>query len=460
MSSIQISLQATLLGWLTQRGLATSSELQKLTGKSQPTVSRALAALTAQGVVTLGRGRATRYGLSKPILGSLLGQQPVWLHDTLGGVRRWGTLTWLAGNQLHVQTDGMEWLVKDSLPWFLAPLRLEGFLGRLRARATQLAARVGDDPLRWSAEQQLYVAIAQGHEAPGAITLGDPESASMADPVPAADHERALRYDEIAANVAEHLPAGSSAAGEQPKFLVTRSLVTRRIAGAGPTAEWESLIVKFTPPRGTPFGERWHDLLHAEAIALRTLSEAGEPVAEARVLSSDRRTYLESVRFDRIGHHGRRHVVPLWAVQEAFVSGSTGPRWTSTCDELERQRRLSTEDAQRVRLWRLFGELIGNNDMHAGNLSLWADDPASGRFSLAPCYDMLPMAYKPEPVREDFGILPLTFLRPVVFDTAAWAQARELALHFWQQLAAHEGCGENMRAVAAENARRVAGLAA
>ena len=368
-----------MLGLLTQRGLATSSELQKLTGKSQPTVSRALAALTTQGVVPLGRGRATRYGLSKPILGSLLGQQPIGLHDLHGGIQRWGTLTWLAGNQLHVQTKGMEWLLKDRLPWFLAPLRLEGFLGRLQARTTHLGARVGDDPLRWSVEQQLYAAIAQVHDAPGAMTLGDPEGGSAADPVPTDDPERARRYDEIAANVAEYLPAGSSAAGEQPKFLVTR-----KVAGDGQHADWERLIVKFAPPRGTPFGERWHDLLHAEAIALRTLGEAGEPVAMARVLSSDRRTYLESVRFDRIGRHGRRHVVPLWAVQEAFVNGPTGHRWTHTCDELERQRRLSAEDAHHVRLWRLFGELIGNNDMHAGNLSLWADDPASGRFSLAP----------------------------------------------------------------------------
>ena len=410
--------------------------------------------MSAQGVVTLGHGRATRYGLCRPLLGSRLGQQPVWLHDIHGGIRRWGTLTWLAGNQLHVQADSMEWLLMDSLPWFLAPLRLEGFLGRLHARTTHLAARVGDDPQRWGVEEQLYAAIAQVHDAPGAMTLGDPEGGSAADPVPTGDPERARRYDEIAANVAGYLPAGSSAAGEQPKFLVTR-----KVSGDGPQTEWERLIVKFAPPRGTPFGERWHDLLHAEAIALNTLAEAGQPVALARVLSSDRRTYLESVRFDRIGRHGRRHVVPLWAVQEAFVNRLTGPRWTDTCDELERQRRLGAEDAQRVRLWRMFGELIGNNDMHAGNLSLWADDPASGRFELAPCYDMLPMAYKPEPAREDFGLTPLTFSRPATFDTSAWVQARELALRFWQRLADHVVCSREMRSVATENARRVASLA-
>lgn len=443
-------LQGALLGFLAQRGLATSNELQALTGMSQPTVSRALAGLSAQGVVTLGRGRATRYGLCRPILGVRSGQQAVWRYGMHGNMERWGTLTWLAGEQIHVQAQGMEWLVKGELPWFLAPLRMEGFLGRLQARRSHVSTLVGDDPSRWGVEQQLYVATSQVHDAPGAMTLGSPEGPGAIEPAPTDDAARSLHYDRIAANVADHLPAGSSAAGEQAKFLVNR-----RTAGAGQTAEWEWLLVKFTPPRGTPFGERWNDLLHAEALALATLADAGEPVARARVLSSGRRTYLESVRFDRIGGHGRRHAVPLWAVHKAFVNGPSNERWTGTCDELERQKRLSAEDAQRVRLWRLFGNLIGNNDMHAGNLSLWADDPRSGRFTLAPCYDMLPMAYKPEPVREDFGPTPLTFSRPPVFDTQAWTQARALALRFWHQLGQHEGCSAEWRAVASENARRI-----
>ena len=51
------------------------------------------------------------------------------------------------------------------------------------------------------------------------------------------------------------------------------------------------------------------------------------------------------------------------------------------------QRRASAGDAQRVRLLHAFGRLIGNSDMHFGNLSLWTEEPASGRFSLAPCSD-------------------------------------------------------------------------
>jgi hypothetical protein len=42
-------------------GLATSVQLQKALGKSQPTVSRLLGELQPQ-VLALGAGRATRYG--------------------------------------------------------------------------------------------------------------------------------------------------------------------------------------------------------------------------------------------------------------------------------------------------------------------------------------------------------------------------------------------------------------
>ena len=443
--------RGSLLGRLMQGGLASSQELQALIGKSQATVSRALAALSAEGVVALGRGRATRYGLCRPILGSVLGQQPVWRHAD--GIQRWGTLTWLAGGQIHVQTEGAEWLEVGKLPWFLSTLRLEGFLGRLQARASPLAARIGADPARWSVEEQLFVAIAQLHDSPGAMTLGSPEGAGAAEPAPTDDAARLHHYDIVAANVAQHLPAGSSAAGEQPKFLATRLT-----SGEGPAAEWESLTVKFTPPRGTPFGERWNDLLQAEKLALDTLADAGEPVARARVLSSARRTYLESVRFDRNGRHARRHAVPLWAVHDAFVKVPRNDRWTSSCDELERQRRLSAQDAKRVRLWRAFGELIGNNDMHAGNLSLWADDPRRGSFELAPCYDMLPMAYKPEPLHEDFGLTPLTPIRRPAFDPGTWAQARALAAHFWHRVSKQRACSAGMQGVAAENARRVDAL--
>jgi hypothetical protein len=97
----------------------------------------------------------------------------------------------------------------------------------------------------------------------------------------------------------------------------------------------QAVLVKFSPPRDTPFGERWHDLLHAEALALQVLQAHGVAVAHSAVIETPARTYLVSERFDRLapkeGRHfeGRRHAVPLHAVHDAFVSG---PRhhWATT----------------------------------------------------------------------------------------------------------------------------------
>ena len=447
----------TTIAFLETQGVATSAQVQTALGKSQPTVSRLMRSLAPQGVLALGRGRLARYALGKPILGSVFAQQPIWIVDEHGGVSRWGTLSFLASHQVHVQHASAEWLSRDALPWFLSPLRHEGFLGRMWARTTHLAERLGDDPQRWTTEQHLYATLARIHDTPGALLIGDtnefnPSAAAFS------DAQRALEYDAIADAVMEHqlLPGNSSAGGEQAKFLRSRPLDADKPKNW--KSDWESLLVKFTPPRGTPFGERWHDLLHAEALALRTLGHAGEPVAEVRILESRRRTYLESVRFDRVGRHGRRHVVPLQAIHEAFVGDLTMRGWTNTCDALVAQRRLSESDAARVRLWQAFGQLIGNNDMHSRNLSFVAEDIVGGRFALAPCYDMLPMRYRPEVQRNDMGLTPLRFERPANIDTQLFSAASALAQRFWRMVAAHASCSTAFRAVAKENAARIANL--
>jgi hypothetical protein len=53
---------------------------------------------------------------------------------------------------------------------------------------------------------------------------------------------------------------------------------------------------------------------------------------------------------------------------------------------------ISQDEARLTRLLDTFGALIANTDRHLGNLSLFADNVAH---SLAPAYDMLPMAYRP-----------------------------------------------------------------
>lgn len=418
-----------LLAALSSLGLATSAQLQVATGRSQPTLSRLLRELSTE-VLTLGRGRQTRYALPKPILGASAVQPLVWVHED-GRAETWGQLAFLAGDAVHVQADGLDLVSRGGLPWFLAPLRAQGFLGRVLAR--QLALRGLDaNPERWSIEQVLAAALTL-HDAPGALVLG--HLLASAPPGPPLQPEDLDRHaDEVAAT----LPTGSSAGGEQAKFLT-------HAQGA---ARW---IVKFSPSLGTPFGDRWRDLLHAEALALAVLAEWGVPVAEGHVVETGRRAYLLSARFDRTAAGGRRHVVPLDAVHDAFVAGGR-QHWGGTCRELERQRRLPTGAGAQAEALLYFGRLIGNTDMHFGNLSLAVDsaDVARGRFTLAPVYDMLPMRWKPDAALglPDYGAFAPDELAAA---SASIAPARV----FWQRLAALPSVSRALRGVAADMALRL-----
>lgn len=435
-----------LLPHLQRLGPLTSPELQSLLAKSQPTISRLLRDLGPQ-VVTLGAGRATRYAVPQPILG-LSPRQPLHWIGAHGTASPWGTLTLLHGDRVHVAAPGIDLLTAPSeLPWFLAPLRAQGFLGRLLGQ--QFGALGFDtNPERWTIAQVLFAAT-RLPDAPGALVLGDalaqaaqPVTVDTTDPT---DH--AAAYDTLAADVATTLPAGSSAGGEQAKFLCHRA--------DGQGAE----LVKFSPPHGTPFGERWSDLLHAEALALQLLGRHGVPVAHTEVIRTPRRTCLVSQRFDRLppattgGPLGRTHVVALDAVHQAFVAG---PRqhWAATLAELARQRRVPpTLPAQTEHLLH-FGRLIGNTDMHFGNLSLCVarEDVAAGRFTLAPLYDMLPMRWRPDVMRGDLDLLPFA---P---DAAALgcAPARAWAQQFWAEMAQHPAVSQAWRALAAAMQARLA----
>ena len=408
---------AALRAAVAARGVASSVQLQAALGKSQPTLSRLLASLGAE-LVVVGRGRRTGYALPRPILGAA-GRQPLYWVQEDGRIERWGTLSFLGGERTHLEAPGISQMALGSLPWCLAPLRGEGFLGRLLAQ--RLTAQGLDrDPARWPLEHVLFAAL-QSSDAPGAVMLGDPRD------VPAPNGS----YDELADDVAKTLPAGSSAGGEQAKFL------TRRADGT-------AVLVKFTPPRGSPFGERWHDLLHAEALALEVLGEHGVAVAQARVVESARRSYLESTRFDRVGASGRRHAVPLWAAHEAFVAGPK-MSWPATGEALAAQRRLPPEAVARVTALRHFGRLIGNSDMHFGNLSLFValGDVAQGRFTLAPVYDMLPMRWRPDASTGALDLLPFT---PESIDLQS--PARAVAAVFWGRAADHAALSQGFRTLA------------
>ncbi len=432
--------QNALLQFLQERGVATSVQIQQAIGKSQPSVSRLLGAMAGQ-VLALGRGRSTRYAAPENI-GDAQAQQPIWLISPQGEAQRVGTLSLLARGRLHIDADNIDELFEVGvLPWYLSSLRVQGFLGRLMAQKLALFG-LAPNPEAWNLRGVLIAAL-RLHDAPGALLIGhgnggDHEAAPR---LPGTDAEIGAALDELAANVAQTLPAGSSAGGEQPKFLAT-------------THDGQHVLVKFSPPRGTPFGERWSDLLQAEHLCAEVLRRHGMVVAAGQLVQSKNRTYLLGERFDRIGAKARRHVVALGAVHAAFVPGGYDG-WAASCDALARQGRLSEEDALEASCRLQFGQLIGNSDMHSGNLGLFAlgsnlFEIAKGRFTLTPSYDMLPMRWKPDPATglHDYG----------PFDTEsihASAAARTTAHDFWTSLASHAGIGATLRWTASEMAGRM-----
>ena len=419
----------------------TVAQLRAATGKSQPSISLAISSLGSR-ICKLGAARSTRYALTQPILG-LPASQPIALTTEQGDLLNFGNLTFLQGQQTHVRAaQGAQWLTdKNKLPWFLEPLRPHGFLGRQLVR---LAPNLPADPDAWSAEQVLYMAVQHAGDPPGAFNLGPIMGRLISDAT--ANHvARATYYDAMAHGIGSTLPAASSAGGEQPKFVTEIS--------SAPTKS-QHLIVKFSPPRGTPFGERWHDLLHLEHLALSVLREHGVPAAITRIVESKERTYLESDRFDRIGMFGKRHVVSAASVHDEFVK-TPRQNWVATCAALVAQKLLPPNDLQSVARQYLFGQYIANTDMHLGNLSFFVNDVAKPAFTVTPAYDMLPMMWRPSVHSGELDASPVRPQYQIAGYAAEALTARGWAIDYWERATKLKALSSELAEACASNAKRL-----
>lgn len=172
------------------------------------------------------------------------------------------------------------------------------------------------------------------------------------------------------------------------------------------------VLVKFSVAEDNPIAARWRDLLLAEHLALQTLAAAGVSTAASRVVDVGAQRFLELDRFDRVG---------------------------------------------------ALGTLIGNTDMHAGNLSFVSDQ---GRpYALSPAYDMLPMAFSPTAGGVVIDTVLSAHLHPAV-DGATWRAAHALAQTnlAWLQReprfsAAFQPCMEALHAHLADAAQKIGRLA-
>lgn len=420
-------LPSTLVALLRQKSPSTATELMALTGASQPTVSRALAALGSQ-VLRIGRARATRYALTREVAraGS---HWPLYRITAAGAPRLIGQLTALHGDGFHFEAahdapallhpplDG----VFPGLPWFLDDLRPQGFLGRAFAR--RVAADIGapPDPTRWQADDVLLALLRHGDDGIGDLVLGEAtlQRALQRSLEPPALHTDA-DFPLLAQQALSGELIGSSAGGEQPKFLTT-------LAGDGP------VIVKFSERTDSASGQRWADLLHCERIAGEVLREHSVPAATSRVVEADGRVFFVSKRFDRTPQGGRLGFVSLTALDAAFY-GHGRIDWWRWAPDLARDGWISDDDARPLRFMGLFGELIGNADMHLGNAGLLLADARP--FALSPAYDMLPMRFRPAASGEvverstTISVLPSPDLH------ADWSAAAAAADVFWSKVLA------------------------
>jgi hypothetical protein len=103
-----------------------------------------------------------------------------------------------------------------------------------------------------------------------------------------------------------------------------------------------------------------------------------------------------------------------------------------------------------MRLWH-FGQLIGNTDMHDGNLSFRPRISAEGAaMTLAPAYDMLPMLYAPQ---RGVELAPVNFAPrlPLPAEREAWQDAAAAAAEFWSRATDDARISDEFRAICADN---------
>jgi hypothetical protein len=417
-----------------------------------------MVAQLGESILRFGKARQTQYALRRKIGSHEM--FPLFRVSITGDLEQWGVLhpvmpesylleTW-ANHAGEARMD-----LHHGLPWFLQDMRPQGFLGRAFARFHGPILGLPADPNRWNDDQTLLALTNTGHDCPGNLLVGEEAASiyqtgalfSLADrnlpPVP--DDQRLQKYPEFARLALAGEVVGSSAGGEQPKFNI-------EILRDGQPLH---VMVKFTAPQDNAATRRWRSLLICEHIAFQVLGEL-LPSSHSHLLSIETggatsQLFLEVPRFDRIGDRGRCGVVSLKALDDEFAGLAAD--WPKIAAALVQLGMLSDAVYQQIQKLHAFGVLIGNSDMHPGNLSFFVDDvtkPAP-EFNLAPVYDMLPMSLAPRPSGQIPEVLPMpkVGINPPL---AIWREMLPLACNYWRQVAEHQGVADDVRQLAENQA--------
>lgn len=416
-----------------------AAQLVAALGVSQPTLSRTIQSL-ARSVTSfrIPGHRTPRYALLRELHQGLSARQQIYRYLGQGNVVPFAQVEFLSGGAT-LERMGHVTRLYEGLPPYMAFAAPSGFLGRQIAHEAAKAPGFPASLKDWNDDHRVVYLFTMGVNLPGNLVFGDVSLQMELDfrnlpPTPA---ERKLEdYVGMAAQLRGTV-YGSSAGGEQPKFLAL-------------TEDTGHVIVKFAKR-----GSRMAELLPLEHLALRSLAEVGVPASRTQLLASDEHVFLEVQRFDRLGLTGRIGMLSAGAVDDEFFGKrDSWPEFAARC---EQEKHISAEDARHVDTMAAFSDLIGNSDRHFENISLLIREDGEYQ-GIAPAYDILPMRY----ASIGGGVDPdLTTIEPKVGTIGAkpevWRRAHAAAERFWVAAQVEELGGllsDAMRELAGRNLAR------
>ena len=364
--------------------------------------------------------RTPHYALLRTLPLGLSPRQRIYRFLSAGNIAPFAEVEFLVGGGTLERTDAGVARVYEGLPPYMSFVAPSGFLGRQLAHAAAREHAFPTSLKDWNDDHRIAFLFTQGVNLPGNLVFGD---------VPLQHEMDLLRYPASEAkdkldcysSIAQQLKTasyGSSAGGEQPKFLWIGQ-------------DTGHVIVKFAR-----LGSRMAELLPLEHLALKSLADVGVPAARTELFLSEEFVFLEVVRFDRVGEKGRVGMLSAGAVDDEFFGmRDTWPEFAARCVTAGY---LTRQDAEHVGVMAAFSELIGNTDRHFENISmLIAED---GEYQgIAPAYDILPMRYASIGGGVDPELVPI---EPKVGTIGAvptvWQLAARAADEFWSAVARME----------------------
>lgn len=415
-----------------------SRELMQGLNVSQPTLSRLIQSLSNE-VVTMGKGRATCYGLPRKIHNQT-SCVSIYTIDPRGDAHIYGQLTALRGGQYWWEQTDKVGEIFPSIPWFIEDLLINGYGARSFAYRYSELLRLPRRLADWNSEDKFFAASQFGDDQTGNLLIGEESLARYFSkarnmPPPVELNDRPWQYPQLAQKTLTGELDSVLMGGEQPKFSVC-------VNDQGTPCH---MLVKFSPAVDSNEARRYADLLICEHLALEAVRTAGYNAARSRIVIAGRQVFLCLKRFDRRGALGRLPMVSLKALQ--LRTSSPCDNWIDAALRLQKRELISSQDAQKLRWLTLFSDLIGNTNQHFQNISLIPHQ--QNFYILAPIYGIRPTLY--EPIA---GEIPQRlFTPPPIRNEIAneLPSALEAAIFFWKSAAIDERISAEFRQICYEN---------